>query len=267
MRGELKVADIDPAYIEALTNLANLDLEDMRENKPDALTDLLYFFERNPPTPFDLLTTLLYFFKIRKYSSSSSSSSSPSFKENKVSPGSVGDSFTKIVDVYSSKLGRPTIDFLNIHRVSTLRELCNITKSRDSSMWVLLRQLQDMELLVEYGQVGKQYYRGHRPPTMFGLRDATEADRVDSQRRYAILTLGYDPRTLNGVVIAQNDVNWTKDPTTTIYNKYKDTNWTPRQLGDSLRELGYKNDRLSTAMAETLKMLREHTPENTRGTK
>ncbi len=258
MRGELKVADIDPAYIEALKDLANLDLEDMRENKPSSLSDLLYFFERNPPTPLELLTTLLYFFSISKVVSSSSSSSSPSFIENKVSPGSVGDSFTKIVDVYSSKLGRPTIDFLNIHRVSTLRELCNITKSTDSPMWVLIRLLLDMEIVTDYGKVGKQYYSGHRPPTLFGLRDATEADRVDSQRRYAILTLGYDPRTLNGVVIAQNDVNWTKDSITSVYNKYKDTNWTPRQLGDSLRALGYKDDRLSTAMAETLRMLREH---------
>ena len=271
MRDVLGLTEKDPKYIEALTRLANLDLAQMRKRKAedldkpdltkplvysDILTDLLYFFERNPPTPLNLFTTLLYFLSISKVVSSSSSSSSPSFKENKVRVESVGDSFIKIVDIYSSKLGRPTLDFLNTHRVSTLRELCNITKSTPSPMWILLRQLQDMEIVTEYGQVKKLYYSGHRPPTLFGFPDATDTDRLEAQRRYAILTLGYDPRKLQDVVTAQNKVNWTGDPVITVYNQYKDTNWTPAEIGASLRALGYSDNKLTTAMAKILGMLK-----------
>ncbi|GAG86405.1 unnamed protein product, partial [marine sediment metagenome] len=103
-------------------------------------------------------------------------------------------------------------------------------------------------------------YRGTKrgaPPKIIALINATPKHFLEAQRRYAILTLGYDPAKLQDVVTAQNRANWIGDAITKVYNQYKDTNWEPSELGASLRALGYNDTKLTNAMTKVIRMLKE----------
>ncbi len=133
----------------------------------------------------------------------------------------------------------------------------------------MIRELSTWGLIHSQKAFVETKYRGTRrgtPPKIIALINATPKDFLEAQRRYAILTLGYDPRKLQDVVTAQNKVNWTGDPIITVYNQYKDTNWTPSELSASFRTLGYSENKLTTAMAKTLKMLNARAPGNYRRT-
>ena len=254
MRDMLGLTEQDPEYVEALTNLANLDLAQMRENTLGSLTDLV---KRGFTKPHDLLYYTEYLVK------------SPLLlllvKKRREDNCEVFLKwlFDKVKGVWTSRI----LFFIIEHKATTFLEIITVTKASKQMADYMLKEMTRWGLIESTAYVKSPYIKlKGRAPRVFSTIDATPEDIVEAMRRYAILTLGYDPRKLQDVVTAQNKVNWTGDPIITVYNQYKDTNWTPSELSASFRTLGYSENKLTTAMAKTLKMLNARAPGNYRRT-
>ncbi len=249
MRNVLGLTKQDPEYIEALTRLANLDLEDMRKRKAEDLSiPLNNLLSGDFSKPQGRLYYTKYLLKLYYYYYSKSVKG----EDNRVD-------FLKWC---FSKLGgdhtRTVIHFIMEHKATTFKEIVASTTVSEQMITYTLKEMMRWGLVESKAYVKSPYIKlKGRAPRIFSTIDATPENLVEAQRRYAIQSLGYDPSKLHDVVTAQNKINWTGDPMITIYNQYKDTNWTPAEIGASLRALGYSDNKLTTAMAKILGMLRE----------
>jgi len=193
------IRSVDEAN-DALLDMANHDLISTRESKPITPMDLLKCDLTKPLIHSELTkprgpTTILLDTLVNYYY----------YKEKGVEGGE-----TAAFNLFHSELtnlicrhGWTIILYLREHRVITKPELETRLNINKQSVGPIVKKLVKMGLLKPQGKVGAQYCGDHRRPIMYGDPDATDEDRLDAQRRYAILTLGYDPREKQQIKQAQ----------------------------------------------------------------